>query len=58
VVDFNVVKSSIEYDINWNKSTNWDKNEAYEVLQKELDKTKEAAKKLGDKAKRKLESEF
>ncbi|MDR2978653.1 MAG: hypothetical protein LBU56_04620 [Rickettsiales bacterium] len=57
VVDFNIVKFSIEYDINRNKSTNWDKKEAYEVLRKELDKTKEAAQKLGDKAKRKLESE-
>ncbi|MDR1139653.1 MAG: hypothetical protein LBJ80_00760 [Rickettsiales bacterium] len=51
VVGFYTAKFLIE------RGTNQKKDEVYEVLQKELDKTKEAAQKLGDKAKRKLESE-
>jgi hypothetical protein len=51
VVGFYTAKFLIE------RGTNQKKDEVYEVLQKELDKTKEAAQKLGDKAKRKLERE-
>ncbi|WCR58736.1 MAG: hypothetical protein PG978_000150 [Wolbachia endosymbiont of Ctenocephalides felis wCfeF] len=54
VVDFNIVKFSIEHPY-WDEDEN--KNKACEVISKECEKVEEAAQKLGDKAKRKLESE-
>ncbi|NUX01428.1 hypothetical protein GO685_02780 [Wolbachia endosymbiont of Madathamugadia hiepei] len=54
VVDFNIVKFSIEHPY-WDEDEN--KNKACEVILQECDKIKKAAQKLGDRAKRKLESE-
>ncbi|MCM1001060.1 MAG: hypothetical protein KTV72_01835 [Wolbachia endosymbiont of Melophagus ovinus] len=52
VVDFNIVKFSIEHPY-WDEDEN--KNKACEVILQECDKIKEAAQKLGDKAKQKLQ---